>query len=135
MSALIKEFPQNFDLWIFSIRMHGRILYICCMYTKNVYNIIMIRSFLDKETEKVFNQQFSKKLPTSIQKVALRKLIMINVAQCLSDLKVPPANRLEPLSGNRLGQWSIRINDQYRIVFIPSNDGTIYDNVGIIDYH
>ena len=95
----------------------------------------MIRSFLDKETEKIFNQQFSRKLPTNIQKVALRKLMMIDVAQCLSDLRVPPANHLEPLTGDRLGQWSIRINDQYRIVFVPSSDGSNYDNVGIIDYH
>lgn len=69
----------------------------------------MIRSFKDKETEKVFNQQFSKKLPSNIQKIALRKLIMIDVAESLSDLKVPPANHLEPLSGNRIGQWSIRL--------------------------
>ena len=62
----------------------------------------MIRSFKDRETEKIFNQKFSKKLPTNIQKVALRKLIMIDVAESLSDLKVPPANHLEPLTGNRL---------------------------------
>ena len=106
-----------------------------CVYTKSVYNVSMIRSFRDKETEKIFNQQFSKKLPASIQKVALRKLIMIDVAESLSDLKVPPANHLVPLTGNRLGQWSIRINDKYRIVFVPSDDGKIYDNVEIIDYH
>ena len=105
------------------------------MYTESVYNIVMIRSFADKETEKVFNQQFSRKLPTNIQKVALRKLMMIDAAERLSDLKVPPSNHLEALSGDRLGQWSIRINEQWRVVFIPSNDGRDYDNVAIVDYH
>ena len=95
----------------------------------------MIRSFANKETEKVFNQQFSKKMPTNIQKVALRKLIMIDAAEKLTDLKIPPANHLEALSGDRLGQWSIRINDQWRIVFVPSADGKDYDNVEIVDYH
>ena len=95
----------------------------------------MIRSFADKETEKVFNQQFSKKIPTNIQKVALRKLMMIDAAEKLTDLKIPPANHLEALSGDRLGQWSIRINDQWRIVFVPSADGKDYDNVEIVDYH
>ena len=95
----------------------------------------MIRSFVDKETEKIFNQQFSKKLPTNIQKVALRKLMMIDAAEKLSDLKIPPANHLESLSGDRLGQWSIRINEQWRVVFVPSSDGKNYDNVEIVDYH
>ena len=106
-----------------------------CVYTNNVYNISMILSFLDKETENVFNQIFSKKLPVNIQKTALRKLMMIDASEKLSDLKIPPANRLEPLSGNRLGQWSIRINNQYRIVFIPIDGGKNYEKVGIIDYH
>ena len=105
------------------------------MYTKSVYNIIMIRSFKDKETEKIYNQEYSKKLPGTIQKVALRKLMMIDAAEKLSDLKIPPANHLEALSGDRVGQWSIRINDQWRIVFVPSNDGRYYDDVGIVDYH
>ena len=105
------------------------------MYTKSVYNIIMIRSFKDKETEKIYNQEYSKKLPGTIQKVALRKLMMIDAAEKLSDLKIPPANHLEALSGDRAGQWSIRINDQWRIVFVPSDDGRYYDDVGIVDYH
>ena len=100
-----------------------------------MYNMIMIRSFKDRETEKIYNQKFSKKLPVAIQKIALRKLIMIDAAEKLSDLKVPPANHLESLSGNRLGQWSIRINDQWRIVFVPSHDGRYYDDVEIVDYH
>ncbi len=99
----------------------------------NVHNIDMIKSFADKETEKVYNQLFSTKLPTDIQKTALRKLIMIDNASCLNDLKVPPGNRLEPLSGEREGQHSIRINAQFRICFrAVAND--FYD-VEIVDYH
>lgn len=93
----------------------------------------MIRSFADKETEKIYNQEFSKKLPQSIQKIALRKLIMIDNAEKLDDLRVPPSNRLEALKGNRLGQYSIRINDQYRICFIFSESGI--EQVEIVDYH
>lgn len=105
------------------------------MYTGSVYNVSMIRSFKDKEIEKIFNQEYSKKLPTNIQKVALRKLMLIDAAERLSDLKIPPANHLEALSGNRIGQWSIRINDQWRIVFVPSDGGRNYDEVEIVDYH
>ena len=95
--------------------------------------MIMIKSFRDKETEKVYHQLFSKKLPHDIQKIALRKLIMIDNAGCLEDLKVPPANHLEQLSGNRKGQYSIRINDQYRICFKVENNN--YYDVEIVDYH
>ncbi|MCP1111007.1 proteic killer suppression protein [Lachnospiraceae bacterium PF1-21] len=93
----------------------------------------MIKSFADKETEKIYNQVFSKKLPQSIQRIALRKLIMIDNAEGLEDLRVPPANRLELLQGNRSGQYSIRINDQYRVCFnIEKKD---FFNVEIVDYH
>ena len=103
------------------------------MRTRNRYNITMIKSFADKETEKVYQQIFSKKLPHDIQRVALRKLIMIDNAGSLEDLKVPPANRLEMLSGDRKGQYSIRINDQYRICFkVEGND---FAEVEIVDYH
>lgn len=93
----------------------------------------MIKNFLDKETEKVFNQQFSQKIPHSIQKTTLRKLMMIDNAETINDLKVPPANHLEQLSGNRKGQYSIRINSQFRICFKMSGKD-IYD-VEIVDYH
>ena len=93
----------------------------------------MIRTFKDKETEKVYNQIFSRKLPNSIQKTALRKLIMIDNDETLEDLKVPPANRLEALKGERLGQHSIRIDDQFRICFV-FKEGDFYD-VEITDYH
>ena len=106
-----------------------------CMYTKYVYNISMIRSFKDRETEKIYNQEFSKKLPGDIQKIALRKLMMIDAAEKLSDLKVPPANHLEALVGDMVGKWSIRINNQWRVVFVPSEGGRFYDEVEIVDYH
>ena len=93
----------------------------------------MIKSFADKETEKVYNQTFSRKLPQSIQRIALRKLIMIDNAGRLEDLRVPPANRLELLHGNREGQYSIRINDQYRICFTVEENS--FYNVEIVDYH
>ena len=103
------------------------------IYTSFVYIVFMIRSFADKETEKVYNQFFSRKLPQSIQSLALRKLIMIDNAGCLEDLRVPPANHLEKLSGDRKGQYSIRINDQYRICFAV--EGNNFFNVEIVDYH
>ena len=92
-----------------------------------------IRSFADKETEKIYHQEFSRKLPQSIQRIALRKLMMIENAEKLDDLRIPPENRLEALKGDRQGQFSIRINDQYRICFVFTDLG-IYQ-VGIVDYH
>lgn len=103
------------------------------MHTKSGYNQAMIKSFADKETEKIYNQIFSKKLPQSIQGIALRKLIMIDNAGCLEDLRVPPSNHLEQLKGNCLGQHSIRINQQYRICFVEKNND--FYNVEIVDYH
>jgi proteic killer suppression protein len=93
----------------------------------------MIRSFRSKEAEKVFNRQRSSRLPQDIQQVALRKLRMLNRAMTLQDLRVPPANRLEKLSGGRADQYSIRINDQWRICF-EWQAGDAY-NVEIVDYH
>jgi toxin HigB-1 len=93
----------------------------------------MIRSFKSKETEKIFSRERSQKLPPDIQQVALRKLRMLNRAVSLQDLRVPPANRLEKLSGARVGQYSIRINDQWRICF-EWQAGEV-QNVEIVDYH
>ncbi len=93
----------------------------------------MIRSFKSKEAQKVFNRDRSKKLPGEIQQVALRKLKMLNRSQNLTDLRVPPSNRLERLKGNRKGQYSIRINDQWRICF-RWDRGDAYE-VEIVDYH
>ena len=81
----------------------------------------------------MFHRRFSRKLPADIQSVALRKLRMLNNANAINDLRSPPANRLEKLSGNREGQHSIRINDQYRLCFVWDN-GYARD-VTIVDYH
>ncbi|MFT7586211.1 MAG: proteic killer suppression protein [Cellvibrionaceae bacterium] len=93
----------------------------------------MIREFGDKETEKVFKGQFSRKPPQNIQRVAERKLIMLRRATSLNDLRIPPANRLESLKGDREDQYSIRINGQWRVCFQWREDG-VYD-VEIVDYH
>ena len=93
----------------------------------------MIVDFADKETEKVFHQTFSKRLPTEIQRQALFKLMVIDSAENLSELRVPPSNHLEQLHGDREGQYSIRINRQYRICFTVCENG--FNNVEIVDYH
>ena len=112
-----------------------QILYECLVCTREVGIIEMIRSFKDKETEKIFQGRFSKRIPPSIAKTALRKLMAINAAESLYKLKAVPANRLEKLWGDREGFWSIRINDQWRIAFRPIDDGKNYEYVHIVDYH
>jgi len=92
-----------------------------------------MRSFADPETENVFNRSRSRKLPQTIQRMALRKLLLLDAADCVEDLKIPPGNRLEKLSGNRKGQHSIRINRQWRICFRWK--GTDAFDVEIVDYH
>jgi len=93
----------------------------------------VIKTFKDEQTRKIYQRQRSRKLPPDIQQVALRKLRMINNAISTNDLRLPPANRLEKLGGARSGQWSIRINDQWRICFEwLENDAY---NVEIVDYH
>jgi len=93
----------------------------------------MIKNFSCKETEKLFNGKFSKRLPQSIQRVALRKLIQLNAATTLDFLRIPPANHLELLTGNRQEQYSIRINEQWRVCF-SWRDNNAFD-VEIVDYH
>jgi len=93
----------------------------------------MIRSFKDKDAEALFNRTFVRGLPHDLQEVAFRKLRMINRAGNLQDLRVPPANRLETLKGDRRGQFSIRVNDQWRVCF-EWRDGDAW-NVEIVDYH
>ena len=95
----------------------------------------MIQSFRCKETEKVFNGRFSQKLPQNIQRLAARKLEMLDGAGEFDDLKSPPGNRLEALTGNRSGQHSIRVNDQWRICFVWSETECIATEVEIVDYH
>jgi proteic killer suppression protein len=93
----------------------------------------VIASFNDKEAERIWQGEFSRRLPQEIQDVARRKLRMLNAARTLMDLRVPPANRLEALKGARSGQFSIRINDQWRICFKFTAGQA--SNVEIVDYH
>lgn len=93
----------------------------------------MIKSFGDKESEKIWNGIRSKKLPNAIQDVARRKLRIINNAQNVNDLRIPPANRLEKLKGELQEYYSLRINNQWRIIFKWINDDA-YD-IRIVDYH
>ncbi|MBN1532863.1 MAG: type II toxin-antitoxin system RelE/ParE family toxin [Spirochaetes bacterium] len=92
----------------------------------------MIGSFKCTETEKIWNQVYSKKLPAAIQRAALRKLFMLQGARELRDLAVPPANRLEKLTGDRKGLYSIRINDRFRICFLWKVPDAF--DVEIVDY-
>lgn len=93
----------------------------------------MIAGFRDRETEKVFKRGHSGKIPQAIQTAAHRKLIVLHAASSLEDLNSPPGNRLEALKGERRGQHSIRINDQYRVCFVWS-EGKAHE-VEIVDYH
>lgn len=93
----------------------------------------MIRSFADKETEKIFKRYFSRKLPLEIQHAARLKLEILDAAEVLQDLRIPPSNHLEKLSGDRANQHSIRINKQWRICF-EWQDGYA-EKVEIVDYH
>ncbi|MGA1790870.1 MAG: type II toxin-antitoxin system RelE/ParE family toxin [bacterium] len=93
----------------------------------------MIKSFLCKETEKIFSRKFSRKFPKNLQKIAYRKLLLIESAERLDDLRIPPGNRIEKLSGKREGQHSIRINDQWRVCS-RWQMGDAYE-VEIADYH
>ncbi|HLF48924.1 MAG TPA: type II toxin-antitoxin system RelE/ParE family toxin [Methylomirabilota bacterium] len=93
----------------------------------------MIRSFRDRKTEEVFRRERVARLALDVQRVAQRKLAMLDAAESLQDLRIPPGNRLERLSGKREGQHSIRINDQWRLCF-RWRDGDAHD-VEIVDYH
>lgn len=93
----------------------------------------MIKSFSSKETKKIWNGEISKKLPIDIQVRARRKLRMLNNSNEIKDLSIPPSNRLEKLKGDRLDQYSIRINNKWRICFNFNNGNC--ENVEIVDYH
>ncbi len=93
----------------------------------------MIASFRDKETERLWQSGKSRRLPADLERRAFKKLAILNAAVALGNLKVPPGNLLEALRGNRAGQYSIRLNDQYRVCFVW-RDGNAFD-VEIVDYH
>jgi toxin HigB-1 len=94
---------------------------------------VMIKSFKNKETEKIFNRQFSKKIAQNIQRTAMKKLWMLDAAPDFNSLRIPPSNYLEQLSHDRKGQFSIRINKQWRICFEWIENNAF--NVEITDYH
>jgi proteic killer suppression protein len=94
---------------------------------------MMIKTFTDKETEKLFKRMCSRKLPQNVQLAARMKLEILDSAEVLQDLRVPPGNRLEKLSGDREGQYSIRINDQWGICFVWQQENAF--DVEIVDYH
>lgn len=93
----------------------------------------VIKSFADKETERVFSGVISRRLPQNLQSVMRRKLRMLAAATKLDDLRIPPANRLELLKGDRAGQYSIRVNQQWRVCFHWREGGA--EGVEIVDYH
>lgn len=93
----------------------------------------MIKSFANKRTEAIWNREFAKGIDPAISKTAYRKLFQLHTVTRLADLKIPPANHLEALRGDRKGQWSIRVNDQFRLCF-SWRDGDVLD-VEFVDYH
>jgi toxin HigB-1 len=93
----------------------------------------VLRSFADKDTERVWRRERSKRLDQNTQRAALRKLLILDAADILDDLKVPPGNRLEKLHGDRAGQYSVRVNQQWRICFRWTTAGP--EEVEIVDYH
>jgi proteic killer suppression protein len=95
--------------------------------------VVVIRSFRDATTERLWSRQRVKGIDPRIQRVALRKLAMLDAAELLDDLRIPPGNRLEALKGDRAGQHSIRINQQWRICFVWTAAGP--EDVEIVDYH
>jgi proteic killer suppression protein len=97
------------------------------------YAIRVIRSFGGRETEKLFRRERSRAVPVALRRVALRKLVQLDAADTLDDLKVPPGNRLERLRGDRKGQWSIRVNERWRVCF-EWRQGDAHE-VEIVDYH
>jgi proteic killer suppression protein len=97
------------------------------------YHRCVLRSFRDKETEAIWHRQRSRRLDGPVQRAAWRKLAILDAAGTLADLLIPPGNRLEKLAGDRAGQYSIRINQQWRICFIWSDAGP--EEVEIVDYH
>lgn len=95
----------------------------------------MITNFKDKDTERVFNGEHARRIPTELQRRAQIKLTLLDAASCLDVMRVPPSNRLEKLKGNRSDEWSIRINDQWRITFKYNADKRNFYDVLIEDYH
>jgi proteic killer suppression protein len=114
---------------------HGSILIYLALdrYKQIVYNLLMIQNFATYETEQFYTTGKSRRLPTEILKRAAMRLIQLNAATRIEDLRLPPSNKLEALTHDRAGQWSIRINDQWRVCFRFENGDAL--DVEIVDYH
>lgn len=95
----------------------------------------MIINFKDKDTERVFNGEHARRIPTELQRRAQIKLTLLDAASCIEVMRVPPSNRLEKLKGNRSDEWSIRINEQWRITFKYNADKKNFYDVSVEDYH
>jgi proteic killer suppression protein len=119
-----------FDRWIGN---YNGLRYMTRRVIIRLTNLMAIQEFSDRETALIWAGRRSRRLPSDMQQVARRKLRMLHSAHVLADLRIPPANRLEALSGDRAGQHSIRINDQWRVCF-RWVDGNAHD-VQIVDYH
>ena len=111
------------------------VLFIITLAVNNAtrYYADVIRSFRDKETERIWKRQRSRQLDDGTQRIALRKLLILDAAEVLGDLRVPPGNRLEKLKGDRAGSHSIRVNQQWRICFKWSDKGA--EDIELVDYH
>jgi proteic killer suppression protein len=112
------------------LRLSGRFL---ARHNASRYHHLVIRSFRDADTERLFNRELVRRFGIDVQRVALRRLRQLDAAMVLDDLRAPPGNRLEKLRGRREGQFSIRINDQWRLCF-RWREGDAYD-IEIVDYH
>lgn len=95
--------------------------------------VVVLRSFAEKDTERVWQRERSKRLDQNTQRAALRKLLILDAAETLNDLRTPPGNRLEKLRGDRAGQYSVRVNQQWRICFRWTQAGPA--GIEIVDYH
>ena len=93
----------------------------------------MIRTFKCRDTERIWDMQPARRFPAEVHRAARRKLVMLDAAQAVQDLRLPPGNRLEALKGDRTGQYSIRVNDQYRLCFVWN--GRDAEDVELVDYH
>ena len=93
----------------------------------------MIRGFADRDTARLFRREVVRRFPDGLRRTMLRKLVALDAAESLEDLRIPPGNRLEQLRGDRAGQYSIRVNDRWRVCF-RWRDGDAYD-VELVDYH
>jgi proteic killer suppression protein len=133
-SCLVVFHHCNSPLRLVRAQSSGRVrLITLCVHNAQRYYVGVIRSFRDKDTEAIWGRRYVKKPSPELSRLAYSKLVLINAAESINDLRVPPRDRLEKLAGNRAGQYSVRVNDQWRICFTWSASGA--GNVELVDYH